>query len=218
MPAVNHELRSDLKSLPWHASTKDVCALDDGFYAFVKSISKKAVLPALVVTRAKHFATLVPTSLQHCPAWVIWLSNDFSEEIVSLAHQEPTVHNRKSKDLLDRDPILVWGAQGWGFTAFASPLLESINAQKDGGHIVVIFATPTQVAVRALNIGFEFLQDLSIERTRCMNYRPVSEHTAEELRAARQLECDPYEWELDDAGRKVILLLPRTASWPDRVI
>lgn len=219
MPAYNYELRSDLKSLPWYASTDDVCFLDDGFDAFVKSVNKNAMHPSLVVTRAKHFDTLIPTSLQHCPAWVIWLSNDFSDEIVSLARQEPIVHHRTSKDLTERDLTLAWGTSDWAFTAFESPLRECIKEQQDGGHIAVIFATATHVAVTALSIDCEFIEDLSIKRSRCgLNYHPLREHTAKELKAAVQRKRDPYEWELDGVGRKVILLQPKTASRPDRFV
>lgn len=180
--------------------------------------TKQAMPPALVVTQSKHFTVLIPISLQQCPAWIVWLSDDFSDQIVSLAHQDPIVHHRKSRDLTERDLTLVWGASDLAFTAFESPLREAAEEQQDGGHIVVIFATPTRVAVRALTIDESFIEELLMKGSSCgLNYSPRQNHTLKELKLAAKLRYDPYVWELDEVGRKVVLLMPRGASRPDQI-
>ena len=71
----------------------------------------------------------------------------------------------------------------------------------------------------ALSIDADFWQDLSDENCRCgEHYCPSGEYTPDELSAAAELRGEPYEYEFDADGHRVILLRPRRAVRPDRIV
>ncbi len=204
----------EMQKKPRCESTLDLRALDSGYDSLAKSAAEKVSVPTILLTRAEHFEKLIPKSLQRCPAFVIWLPDDFSDDIFDLAYMTPTVGMRTCPDLTECDPVISWACAGFAFTAFAKALHPSILEQQKDGAIVVIFATTHKTSITAMAIDSELIRAVNHQWERCENYAP----TKDELKAAAGRRVDPYNFELDDKGNRVILLRPRRAVRPDRLV
>lgn len=213
-----HHTVNDLKSQPLLAITHALRCLDAGFDALAQSVRTKISAPTLILTQAEHFKTLIPQCMHDCPAFVLWLPTTFTGDILDLAHVEPIVYGRSAPDLKKRDLMMSWGHFDFTFATFASPLLPSIQAQHDNGDIAMIFATDILTVVSVLPISSDFLDSVNSLASQCgEHYQPTKLFSDEWLKGASKRRRDPDEFELDTAGRRIVLLQPRRVSRPDRI-
>lgn len=210
---------SDLKRSPWCAATQEFREKDSGFDALAQAAYDKISEPTILLTRAEYFEGLTLECLLHRPAFVVWLPQEYSELIFDLAHAIPSIYTHTSPDLKERELMVRWDASDFSFAAAERHLHSSLQWQKNDGAISVIFATDSCAAMTALSIDADFWQDLSNESGHCgEHYCPSSVYTSDELRGAADRRGEPYECEFDDEGRRVILLRPRRAVRPDRIV
>ncbi len=208
----------ELKKKPLCDSTLALRSADTGYDSLAKSAAEKISVPTILLTRAEHFEKLIPKCLHRCPAFIIWLPDDFSGDVFDLAHITPEVHNRTSLDLTECDPVIKWECSGFAFTAFAHSLTPSFVEQQVAGAIVVIFATSQKTSITAIAIDAELQEQLNHHWDIWEDYAPNFAHTEAELKAAAGRRVDPHEFELDARGNRVILLRPRRAVRPDRLV
>lgn len=219
MPTSTRQSVSDLKRNPWCAATQEFREKDIGFDALAHATHEKISEPTILLTRAEYFAGLTLQCLRHRPALIVWLPLEFSYLISALAHSKPSIYKHTSPDLKERELMVRWEAGGLSFAAVESHLHNSLEGQKNDGAISVIFATDACAAMTALSIDPDFWQDLSHESSGCgEHYCPSSVYTPYELRIAAERRGEPYEFEFDNVGRRVILLRPRRAVRPDRIV
>lgn len=210
---------SDLKRNPWCAATQEFREKDSGFDALAQAADEKISEPTILLTRAEYFEGLTLECLRHRPAFVIWLPQEYSELIFDLAHSIPSIYTHTSPDLKERELMIRWEASGISFAAAERHLHSSLQWQKNDGAISVIFATDACAAMTAWSIDADFWQDLSDESSHCgEHYCPSRVYTPYELSAAAERRGEPYEYEFDAEGRRVILLRPRRAVRPDRIV
>ena len=210
---------SSMKKQPLVDCTDFLGGVDQGFDAFAHAAEMSSSLPSLIVTNSAQFGALIPECLHTCPAFVMWLPPEFSEDIQELAHATPFVYGRTSPDLRERDLMLGWGTSNLMFASFAGRLLPSIQSQQSGGAIPMIFATAAKTAITVLPISLELLDSLSHTGSRCgQNFYPRKEFSAEWMKASSKRRRDPLELELDPIGRPVVLLQPRTALRSVRIV
>lgn len=210
---------NDLKQRPLCADTQDFRKLDCGFDALAQAAHEKISEPTILLTRGEYFEGLTLECLRHRPAFVIWLPLEYSEIVFDLAHSTPSIYKYPSPDLKELELMIRWDASGFSFAAAERHLHSSLQWQKNDGAISVIFATDYCAAMTALSIDSDFWQDLSNESGHCgEHYCPSSVYTPDELRAAAERRGVPHEYEFDEEDRRVILLRPRRAVRPDRII
>ncbi len=213
---------ADLKTRPWTAATYDMCQLDDGYDLFVRTAKDRIYEPSIVVTHARHFATLVPKGLHHSPVFVIWLPPQLEDVTYVLPYATPKAKAHTSTDLRKRELVVSWTCTGRSFIAKVNALKASIDRQLCDGAIPLIIASETHTAVSALLLGDDFLDELSSVGNQCTNYCPESEFTAEELASAmrrkRALHNLSDDCLLLESGDSTVLLRPRRAFRPNWIV
>lgn len=213
----------ELRTRPWTASTNNMCQLDDGFGAFVRTAKDKIHEPSIVVTASRHFGTLIPKCLHHSPAFVIWLPPEFGHVAHVLPQLTPKASEYTSTNLRRRDVALSWTCFGKSYIAKVNELKASMERQAGEGALPLVIASETNTAVSVLLLDEVFLDELSLVGGRCgENYHPEREYTREELAAAtkrkwahRELADDFIFQEPSDFQ---VLLRPRRAFRPDWIV
>lgn len=213
----------ELKTRPWTASTYDMCRLDDGFNAFVRTANIKIHEPSIVVTASRHFGTLVPKCLQHSPAFVIWLPLELGFMAHELPRITPVASEYTSTNLRRRDLVLCWKIFGWSYLAKVSELKASMDMQAGEGAMPLIISSETHTSVTVLLLNVALSDELSRVGGRCgANYRPEQEYTPSELAAAMKRKS-AYRDVADDfifqrPSNIHVLLRPRRAFRTDWIV
>jgi hypothetical protein len=203
---------SSMKKHPLVEETDFLGGVAQRFDAFAHAVEASGSCPSLIIAQGAQFGMLVPECLHTCPAFVMWLPSEFSEDIQELAHATPFAYGRTSPDLRQRDLMLAWGTSNFTFASFATNLLPGIRHQRRGGAIPMIFATSSKAAVTALPVNTELLDNLNHIGSQCgQNFNPRKEFSGEWLKAASKRRRDPMTFELDPLGRPVVLLRTRAA-------
>lgn len=176
----------DAKDLPFVLDTADARDLDEEFSFFVSRAVKDLSTPTVIETSSVNFEVLVPKSLRACPMWTVWLPDSFAHQVAEFANSAPRVWELTSVDLLKRRATVEWESSTHCVCVDALNVASSIGwAMLNDSRVVVAFVTPSRMALCTLRVDEDLMLDLQLRGTRCdYNYRPVREHSPEELSAA----------------------------------
>ncbi|WP_348683011.1 hypothetical protein [Acidovorax soli] len=191
------------KETVFNDETKALAAWDTGFARLHQWASRCVRVPSAVLTRSgeldvlnQHLGPLVPTV-------VIYTPRCLARHAVALGCTEPSVWNEHSHDLRSAGTHLSWLAGPYDLVLpedvvhdFINeqysyrPALELANGEMQPecihqGHIAFVFVTPNRTAIQLLSMDEDLIGVLQCAGMSAgCNYRPVREHTEEELTEA----------------------------------
>lgn len=70
-----------IEGVPLLLSTEEAREADSNFEWVVSHISSRGIAACMTETRAEYFPELVPNRFHTSPMWILWLPDEFSDEI-----------------------------------------------------------------------------------------------------------------------------------------
>jgi hypothetical protein len=158
---------------------------DNAFHDFAWAANHELHVPTLVEMHARCLPQLVPQWAHDFPLWVIWLPHQFAYEIEAISLRLPKAGSISSTDLLKRRLTLEWTSSENAFFANAKCYDASISHAQSAGCLVQVVMSANKLSLQVFGGIDDLLIDLQTIGTNCgLNYRPIREHTQEELAAA----------------------------------